>query len=80
MISLYEPTQDKATEGRIQFTLNEDNFRVVLQSDAIIVDEVLQHFVQFLQSAGFDSVCIYDAMAGLAEEYEAAQKRDEIEE
>lgn len=54
----------------MQFILEEDDYKLVLQTDAVTTDQLLEHFVQFLRGCGYLDDSIYDSMKELLEERE----------
>ena len=63
-------------EQRMQFSLEEDDYRVVFQTDAVVLDHLFEHFIQFLQSAGYRYESIYETICELALEHDASQDAD----
>jgi hypothetical protein len=54
----------------MQFVLEEDDYKMVFQTDAVTTDQLLQHFVQFLRGCGYLNESIYDSMGELLRERE----------
>lgn len=59
----------KPWEQRMQFVLEEDDYKMVFQTDAVTTDQLLEHFVQFLRGCGYLDESIYDSMAELVQEH-----------
>ena len=63
----------------MQFILEEDDYKMVFQTDAVTTDQLLEHFVQFLRGCGYLDKSIYESMQELLEEREDyVAKRNEI--
>ena len=54
----------------MQFILEEDDYKMVFQTDAVTTDLLLEHFVQFLRGCGYLDESIYESMQELLEERE----------
>jgi hypothetical protein len=77
MISLPKTPGIKPWEQRMQFILEEDDYKMVFQTDAVTTDHLLQHFVQFLRGCGYLDESIYESMGELLREHdEAMTERD----
>ena len=55
-------------EQRMQFILEEDDYKMVFQTDAVTTDQLLEHFVQFLRGCGYRDDSIYESMGELVRE------------
>ena len=51
------------------FTCKEDNFQLQLESQGVLADAVMDHFVQFLQGVGYARETIHEAMQEVVDEY-----------
>lgn len=56
------------SDQRIRFILEEDDYTINFQSDAVTADEVLEHFVQFMRGCGYRGSSIQEAMEALIDE------------
>ena len=57
----------------INFSLQEDDFLIKFESQAVTTDEVLAHFVQFMLGCGYAEESIYSGMRESIEEHEFFQ-------
>lgn len=64
----------KPWEQRMQFILEEDDYKMVFQTDAVTTDQLLEHFIQFLRGCGYLDESIYDSMAELLKEHDDLQQ------
>lgn len=55
-------------EQRMQFVLEEDDYKIVFQTDAVTTDQLLEHFIQFLRGAGYLDDSIYESMEEMIQE------------
>jgi hypothetical protein len=62
----------KPWEQRIQFVLEEDNYKIVFQTDAVTSDELLEHFVQFMRGCGYLDDSIYESMGEMLRAHDDA--------
>lgn len=64
----------KPWEQRMQFILEEDDYKMVFQTDAVTTDQLLEHFIQFLRGCGYLDESIYDSMSELLKERDDSQQ------
>ena len=63
----------------MHFILEEDDYKMVFQTDAVTTDQLLEHFVQFLRGCGYLDESIYESMQELVGEHkDYVAKRNEI--
>ena len=61
-------------DQRMKFTLEEEDYTIVFQSDAVTTDEILEHFVMFMKGCGYYEDSIYTAFQETIDEREALSK------
>lgn len=47
-------------DQRMKFSLEEEDYTIVFQSDGVTTDEILAHFVMFMKGCGYNEDSIYD--------------------
>ena len=62
----------------MQFVLEEDDYKMVFQTDAVTTDQLLAHFIQFLRGCGYLDESIYESMAELLRERNEVQQDPEV--
>ena len=68
----------KPWEQRMQFVLEEDDYKMVFQTDAVTTDQLLEHFIQFLRGCGYPDESIYESIAELLRERNEVQQDPEV--
>jgi hypothetical protein len=58
-------------DQRMKFTLEEEEYTVVFQSDGVTTDEILEHFIMFMKGCGYYEDSIYSALQESLDEREA---------
>jgi DNA-binding transcriptional regulator YhcF (GntR family) len=61
-------------DQRMKFTLEEEDYTIVFQSDGVTTDEILEHFVMFMKGCGYHEDSIYSAFQETIDEREALSK------
>jgi hypothetical protein len=61
-------------DQRIKFTLEEEEYTIVFQSDGVTTDEVLEHFIMFMKGCGYYEDSIYSSLQESLDEREALLK------
>ena len=61
-------------DQRMKFTLEEEEYTIVFQSDGVTTDEILEHFIMFMKGCGYQEDSIYAALQESLEEREALSK------
>ena len=62
------------SDQRMKFSLEEENYTIVFQSDGVTTDEILEHFVMFMKGCGYNEDSIYTAFQETIDEREALSK------
>jgi len=58
----------------MKFTLEEEEYTIVFQSDGVTTDEILDHFIMFMKGCGYNEDSIYSALQESLDEREALLK------
>ncbi len=58
-------------DQRMKFTLEEEEYTIVFQSDGVTTDEILEHFIMFMKGCGYHEDSIYSALQESLDEREA---------
>ena len=61
-------------DQRMKFTLEEEDYTIVFQSDGVTTDEILEHFVMFMKGCGYHEDSIYSSFQETLDEREALSK------
>jgi DNA-binding transcriptional regulator YhcF (GntR family) len=61
-------------DQRMKFTLEEEEYTVVFQSDGVTTDEILEHFIMFMKGCGYDEDSIYSSLQETIDEREGLSK------
>jgi hypothetical protein len=61
-------------DQRMKFTLEEEDYTIVFQSDGVTTDEILEHFVMFMKGCGYQEDSIYSSFQETLDEREALSK------
>jgi len=61
-------------DQRMKFTLEEEEYTIVFQSDGVTTDEILGHFVMFMKGCGYQEDSIYSSFQETLDEREALSK------
>lgn len=61
-------------DQRMKFTLEEEEYTIVFQSDGVTTDEILAHFIMFMKGCGYDEDSIYAALQENIDEREGLSK------
>jgi DNA-binding transcriptional regulator YhcF (GntR family) len=61
-------------DQRMKFTLEEEEYTVVFQSDGVTTDEILEHFIMFMKGCGYHEDSIYSALQESLDEREALSR------
>ncbi len=61
-------------DQRMKFTLEEEEYTIVFQSDGVTTDEILAHFIMFMKGCGYDEDSIYSALQETIDEREGLSK------
>ena len=58
----------------MKFTLEEEEYTIVFQSDGVTTDEILEHFVMFMKGCGYHEDSIYSSFQETLAEREGLSK------
>jgi DNA-binding transcriptional regulator YhcF (GntR family) len=61
-------------DQRMKFTLEEEEYTIVFQSDGVTTDEILEHFIMFMKGCGYDEDSIYFSLQETIDEREGLSK------
>ena len=61
-------------DQRMKFTLEEEEYTIVFQSDGVTTDEILAHFIMFMKGCGYDEDSIYSSLQENIDEREGLSK------
>ena len=61
-------------DQRMKFSLEEEDYTIVFQSDGVTTDEILAHFVMFMKGCGYNEDSIYDGFQETLDEREVLSK------
>lgn len=64
----------KPWEQRMQFVFEEDDYKMMFQTDAVTTDQLLAHFIQFLRGCGYLDDSIYESMGEMLRERDDVQR------
>jgi DNA-binding transcriptional regulator YhcF (GntR family) len=62
------------SDQRMKFTLEEEEYTIVFQSDGVTTDEILEHFIMFMKGCGYHEDSIYSSLQETIDEREALSK------
>ena len=61
-------------DQRMKFSLEEEDYTIVFQSDGVTTDEILAHFVMFMKGCGYNEDSIYAGFQETLDEREVLSK------
>jgi hypothetical protein len=66
------------SDQRMKFTLEEEEYTVVFQSNGVTTDEILEHFIMFMKGCGYNEDSVYVALQESLDERKALSKAAEL--
>ncbi len=62
------------SDQRMKFTLEEEEYTIVFQSEGVTTDEILAHFIMFMKGCGYHEDSIYSSLQESIDEREGLSR------